>query len=92
MTNPIYKLQKIDKMILPSVDLDCFKYITICDATHKIRLVANHSDALYKKVQKDLGSDAEWKVSSQGDYITATIGYNGNGEVRFSLSISFEMM
>ncbi len=89
MTNSIYKLQKIDKMILPSTDLNGFTHISICEVTNRIMLEADHEDSLYKSVMNDLGSDAKWRISSQGDYVTATIGYNGNGEIRFTLSISF---
>jgi len=49
MTNSIFKLQKVDKMILPSTNLNRFPHISICDETNMVTLEAEHNDSLYLK-------------------------------------------
>ena len=90
MTNAIFKLQKVDKMMLPSTNLNRFPHISICDVTNRVMLEADHNDSLYKNVMNDLGSDAKWRISSQGDYVTASINYScGENDISFKLQISF---
>ena len=90
MTNAIFKLQKVDKMMLPSTNLNHFTYISICDETNRVMLEADHNDSLYKNVMNDLGNDAKWRISNNGDYVWASINYScGENDISFTLQVSF---
>lgn len=97
MTNSIFKLQEVDKMMLPSTNLNHFTYISICDETNRVMLESPHDDDLYKNVMNDLGNDAKWRISSNGDYVWASMNYSKiliqeNSEetdISFTLQVSF---
>ena len=97
MTNSIFKLQKVDNMLLPSTNLNYFTYISICDETNRVMLEAEHNDSLYKSVMNDLGSDAKWRISNNGDYVYASINYykiltqenSEDTDISFTLQVSF---